>query len=262
MFPTIHRIRSYLGEQKTKILRRTGYLKRDWKSGLSDEAAFWVRALAHEGRDWNRTEYQERMDPNLPLQPELRELIDAAEGTTVRILDVGAGPLTRVGRVWPGRTIEIMAVDPLAEEYRSVIARLGLTVPVTTQPAEGERLREKFAEDTFDLAYASNCLDHAYDPAKAIREMLAVVKPGKFVYLWHFRNCGVHERYQGLHQWNFSERDGDMKMDDGYQTTLLSEALEGFGAVECTSDFAFDFPVVIARVRKLASPPCAVVSSP
>ena len=39
MFPTIHRIRSYLGEQKTKILRRTGYLKRDWKSGLSDEAA-------------------------------------------------------------------------------------------------------------------------------------------------------------------------------------------------------------------------------
>ena len=91
--------------------------------------------------------------------------------------------------------------------------------------------------------------------------MLAVVKPGRFVYLWHFRNVGVQERYQGLHQWNFSECGGDMKMDDGRHTVLLSEVLQGCGEVDCSVGTAFNCPVVIACVRKLATPSCVAVSA-
>jgi SAM-dependent methyltransferase len=255
MSPVVRRIRCYLGEKRTSFLRQTGFLRSDWTEGLPEEVAFWARALANQGRDWNPSDYAERMDPQLPLQAELRELIDAPEGGTVRILDVGSGPLTRVGRVWPGRVVEITPVDPLAEEYRALIARLGISVPVLPQTAEGERLRDRFREDSFDLAYASNCLDHAFDPVVAIREMLAMLKPSCFAYLWHYPDAGLQERYRGLHQWNFNERGGDLTVSDGRRTVLLSEALQDWGAVDCFIETASGSPVVIARVRKLATPP-------
>lgn len=256
----IHRLRCYLGEKKTRLLRWAGFMQRDWRTGLSDEAAFWANALQNEGRDWHAGEYRERMDPHLPLQPELRELISASPGATVRILDVGCGPLTRVGRIWPERTVEITAVDPLAEEYCRVIDQLGLQPPVRPAKAEGERLRDFFSEDFFDLAYASNCLDHSYDPVTAIREMLAVVKPSASVYLWHFANAGITERYQGLHQWNFDEVDGEMTINNGRRGTTLSSELRGYAEVNCFTTTAFGNRVIIAQAKKLGTPPRAAVS--
>jgi len=256
----MQQLRCYLGEKKTRLLRWAGLLQRDWRTGLSDEASFWAKALENEGQSWHEGEYRERMDPELPLQPELRELISAAPGATVRILDVGSGPLTRVGRFWPERTVEITAVDPLADEYGQVIDQLSLRVPVRPKKVEGERLREVFPEDSFDLAYASNCLDHAHHPVTAIREMLAVVKPGAYVYLWHFANAGIHERYQGLHQWNFDEDHGEMTINDGRRGTTLSAELRGYAEVDCTTTTAFNSRVIIARSRKLASPPREAVA--
>jgi SAM-dependent methyltransferase len=251
----IQELRCYLGEKKTRLLRWAGFMQRDWRAGLSDEVVFWAKALENEGQDWHKGEYRERMDPHLPLQPELRELISASSGATVRILDVGSGPLTRVGRVWPEHVVEITAVDPLAHDYCRIIDRLGLRVPVRPRKVDGERLRDAFPEDSFDLAYASNCLDHSYDPVMAIREMLGVVKPLAFVYLWHFANAGLHERYQGLHQWNFDEVNGDMTISDGRRQTTLSAELRGYAEVDCRITTAFDSRVIIARAKKLTTPP-------
>jgi SAM-dependent methyltransferase len=251
----IFKLRCQLGRQKTRALRWLGMKRGDRRAGLADEAQFWTRALANRGRDWNQAEYNERTNPRLELQPELRELIDAAPGSTVRIIDVGSGPLTRVGRIWEGRKIEITAVDPLAEEYQKILTELDIKVPAIPIRAEGERLREQFPEDGFDLAYASNCLDHSYDPIAAIKEMVAVVKRSAHVFLWHFANAGLHERYQGLHQWNFDEDHGDMRISDGRRLFSLKEALADFASVDVRMERAFDAPVVVARIRKIATPP-------
>jgi SAM-dependent methyltransferase len=127
----------------------------------------------------------------------------------VEILDVGAGPMTAVPKVHPGRDIHITAFDPLADDYNARLDELGIEPLVRTQRSAGEELLQHVEEASFDVAHASNCLDHAYDPALAIRNMVLAVKPGGLVLLRHERNEAVNEHYLGLHQWNFDAEGND-----------------------------------------------------
>jgi hypothetical protein len=245
------RLKLRLKAARSKFYRRIGVLRSDWKGGLADEYAFWENALRDQGRNWSVEEYRARMDPNLELQSYLKELIDAPVGSVVRILDVGAGPLTRVGRRWEGRQLEIIPVDPLADQYDAVLKKLEITPPVRTRFGHGERLLEYFRENSFDLAYASNSLDHSYDPIAAIGQMLAVVKAQCFVYLWHFSNVGVEANYHGLHQWNFDVQRGDLTVNDGHRKHFLSKILAGRAWLQCEVTRAFNARVVVAKLRKL-----------
>jgi SAM-dependent methyltransferase len=232
------------------MLRRVGLQKGDWKEGLPEELQFWQRALESKGKQWLEWEYKERTDPNLELNDELKALVPDPP-PVVRILDVGAGPLTRLGKRWTGRQLEIVAVDPLAAEYNALMERIGLKPLVPVTFAHGEKLAEVFPPNSFDLAYASNSLDHAYDPIAVIEQMLTVVKPRRFVYLWHFANIGRVECYAGLHQWNFDIRDGEFIVDDGRRVRSVTANLKGKPQVSADFRAAFDTKVVVAKVQKL-----------
>jgi SAM-dependent methyltransferase len=169
--------------------------------------AFWTEWFATEGSRWPES-YKERLDPARPLQPAVRSLLPVAPGGTVRILDVGAGPLTFLGKRWDGRRVEITAVDALAAEYDRIMADAGVDPLVRTLRCETERLTGAFAPGSFDVVTASNTLDHSYDPLRAIEQMIEVVRPGGAVYLTHCQNEAEHERYDGLHQWNLLVEDG------------------------------------------------------
>lgn len=179
-----------------------------WCKGVAEEVQFWDAFLATRGGDWNE-DYLQRINPALPLQSDLEQLIKAAQGSTVRILDVGAGPFTFIGRKSPHWPIEIIAVDPLADVYDRLLRKHGITPPVRTLRLAAEDVRKAFARNTFDIACARNSLDHALDPLSAIEQMLAVVKPGGALYLSHHLNEAEHNAYSGLHQWNFDLQDGN-----------------------------------------------------
>ncbi len=222
----------------------------DWQTGLLDENDFWVRALTDPERNWNINEYRERTNPDFELQLELRALIPVTEGDSVRILDVGAGPLTRIGKKWPGHHLEIIATDPLAEKYNALMEQLHIPLLVPVTFAHAEKLTEQFPKDHFDLAYASNCLDHSYNPILAIQQMVETVKPGHCVYLWHFANEGKKECYNGLHQWNFDSEGNRFLVSDGRVTHSLSDKLSGVAEITCAKTEAFNNDVVIATIRK------------
>ncbi len=246
-------VRRALRALRHRVLRRAGLIGGDWDQSLPEELRFWEEALKDEGRRWIRSEYQERMDPSLELQEELKRLIPAPPGAVVRLLDVGAGPLTRLGKRWQGRTLQLYPLDPLAGEYKALLARLHLRPPVLTETGHGERLTEQFEPNYFDLAYASNALDHSYDPLLAIRQMFAVVKPGCSVYLWHFAAVGAAEGYQGLHQWNFDIERGDMILSDGRgQRHSLAGAFQGAGELECEFQKFGEVKVVVGKLKKRA----------
>jgi SAM-dependent methyltransferase len=113
-----------------------------------------------------------------------------------------------LGFVWPGRTVEITAVDPLADRYDAALARAGLTPPVRTIKGEAERLTEQFPREHFDITFCHNALDHSYDPLGAIQQMLLVTRRAGCVRLEHAVNEGEFEKYTGLHQWNFCAQEG------------------------------------------------------
>ena len=172
-------------------------------------------------------------------------------GSTVRILDVGSGPLTYLGKRWPEREVQIVAVDPLAEEYKALLAKHSIQPLVTPLAVHGENLLDAFQPNSFDLAYARNSLDHSYDPIKVICNMLCLVKPLHYVCLWHVVNEGIRQSYNGLHQWNFNIRRGDFIIGDGRRTRSVTAELAAKAEVSCDFQATSECTWVVAKLRKL-----------
>lgn len=174
-----------------------------WERGRATEVGFWAQWIATRGLQWPG-EFERRFDPAQPLRESLvLGVLDRIAGVDVRILDVGAGPATSLGKTHPAKRLDIAAVDPLGEDYARLLDEAGLQPPVPTRQMAGEQLSSAFEPASFDIAYARNALDHAVDPARIVREMLTVVRPGGFVVLRHYENEAETMGYEELHQWNF-----------------------------------------------------------
>jgi SAM-dependent methyltransferase len=181
-----------------------------WRKGVDLEVNFWRRWLETGGLQWPE-DFRERLDPDLAMGHRLvAEKIDRLPHRSIAILDVGAGPLTALGKVVPGKDLSITPVDPLASRYDRLLDELGIEPPVRTIAGHGERLTDMFARESFDISFAQNALDHSWDPILVIENMLQVTKKSGFVLLRHMQNEGENERYGGLHQWNFDVRAGDL----------------------------------------------------
>jgi len=189
----------------TKRVPLPGKLK--WKVGMRDEIAFWDGHMARNFLTTNpgglSSEAIFRLDKNAPLQEKFTELLAQCTSDPIRILDVGCGPFSLIGKTMLGRTIELTAVDPLADAYIELQKKHNIIPAVVPQRCDGEQLHTMFEPESFDFVHANNCLDHSYDPIKAIQEMFTVLKPGCYMYLRHEVNVAVGAHYVGLHQWNF-----------------------------------------------------------
>lgn len=180
-----------------------------WVSGVNDEIQFWDNWLRTNGAQWP-DEYRRRMNPFETLSTDLAGLLDpdgshlAVSAPSYSILDVGAGPLTSLGKVLPHGLIHITAIDALAESYDALLLRHGINPPVRTQFGLAENVAGGFRANSFDLVVAQNSLDHAIDPIAAIRGMLMVAKPQRYLCLTHSENEGKKENYSGFHRFDFS----------------------------------------------------------
>jgi SAM-dependent methyltransferase len=174
-----------------------------WQEHCPEEVSFWDEWFSTKGLMWP-DDYRDKTDPALPVDDFFRGLIDAIPGADITILDVGAGPLTILGKVHPGKRLRIVAVDPLADDYNALIDRHGVVPPVRTERCAAEDLAQRFAADSFDLVNATNCIDHSFDPVAAMHAMVRVLKPGRTLTMRHAENEADSHNYGGLHQWNLT----------------------------------------------------------
>jgi SAM-dependent methyltransferase len=206
----------------------------NWTIGLPDELSFWDSYLASRGGPWPE-DYQARLDPRTPLRSDLHQYLDEVPGDTVRILDVGAGPLTILGKTHPTKRLEIIATDPLAPHYDRCLSKYRIVPPVRTIAAVAEELTKRFPHNAFDLATAFNCLDHSYDPVRAIHEMIAVIKPSRYAWLAHNQDEAERQKWAGLHQWNFTVVDGDFVIRNRATSINVTRELIGQATVHVRS---------------------------
>src|SRR5208337_1637995 len=96
-----------------------------WSSGIAHEVDFWSKFLKTNGLLWP-AEYVRRLDPDAELDPAIGAILERV-GDGATILDVGAGPLTVLGKKWKQYQFSIRAVDPLAELYDRLLATCGAT---------------------------------------------------------------------------------------------------------------------------------------
>lgn len=185
------------------------WLKRNERRlGLALERMFWRKWLSWR-RGIDEKVFRAALDPHLPISDYHCQFIDDIPGPVVRILEVGAGPLTLLGKRHATKRLEIIPTDLLADDYARMLAVREVVPPVRTVFANAQELVSQFGENTFDYVTANNCIDHCADPVRALTQMLAVVKSGGWVSLRHRENEGVRHRHRGLHQWSFGLEAGN-----------------------------------------------------
>lgn len=207
--------------------------KRIWAKGAKQELDFWEMWFRTKGLEWKK-DYLNRMDPHLQFQDYLIKYLPKVP--TCHILDVGAGPLTVLGKVLPDRELDIVAVDPLAKDYDDILQRYKISPVVRTQYCEAENLSDQFLPDYFDLIHSLNALDHSYDPLEGIRQMLKVLKENRFIFLSHSSNEAERENYAGFHQWNFCREGEKFIIWNKGARIDVNEALRGQAEVTISGD--------------------------
>jgi SAM-dependent methyltransferase len=200
-----------------------------WRTRTSSEVEFWAAWLtgASGAEQW-ASDRESRLAPDTEItDPFLRAELERNEAEEISILDVGAGPLTSLGYRYPGKTLTIVLVDPLADEYERLLRDAELDPPIRTIRVAGEALLEHFGPGRFDIACAINSLDHSAEPLTIISNMVAVVRTGGTVLLGHKRNEGDSARYGGLHQWNFDAVNDSLVVWNNAVEVNVGSALEG-----------------------------------
>jgi SAM-dependent methyltransferase len=220
-----------------KLLRfRRRMLPVNRSIALQDEIQFWKNWFVTGGSEWPQ-DFRERFNPDQPIQDHVATYIDRLGAECVHILDVGSGPLTKLGKKHPSKQLMITATDLLAYEYDRLLAELEIEPPVRTIYADAERLVEQFGQNAYDIVHGQNCIDHMADPLRAIEQMLAVSKPQGFVVLYHAENEGQREQYHQLHQWDFTCENGFFVIRDRRgRETNVTKRLAAFCEVECMRD--------------------------
>jgi SAM-dependent methyltransferase len=200
-----------------------------WRTRTSTEVDFWAGWLVGApGTEQWASDRESRLDPETEIRdPLVRAELERSPAEEVSILDVGAGPVTWLGYRYPGKTLTIVPVDPLADEYDRLLREAKLDPPIRTVRVAGEALVEHFGSRKFDIAYATNSLDHSADPFTIISNMVAVVRTGGVVLLRHKRNEGDSARYGGLHQWNFDVVDDALIVWNEVAQVNVAAELEG-----------------------------------
>lgn len=201
----------------------------DWYKGLNDELEFWDNWFKTKGAEWP-DDYKFRLDKNSEIkEPLSRYIFSGSE----KIIDCGCGPLTIVGKYWKGKKLNIKACDALALEYEKLFSKYDIDPIIYPFWSKMEELTEYYDDDTFDIVYAQNSVDHSDCPVISIGEMIKICKPKGFVILFHEVNEGENENYKGLHQWNFSERNGDFIIWNKISEINISKYFKSKARIDC-----------------------------
>lgn len=220
--------------------------QQQWKAGIKSEVRFWDSYFSTE--EWS-VDLKNRLDADLPLQEKFVAMLPLQ--VEVNIIDVGAGPLTSIGKKYRGKQVMITAVDPLADEYDRLLDKYHIQPLIRTQKGEAENLAEKFPPGSFDLVIAQNSIDHSYDPQAAIHQMIEVATHGGYIYLEHFFNVAESLQYTGMHQWNFNlSPEGDFLISSKNKQVNITQKYAGQCTIKCETTMGKSREWLIVKIQK------------
>jgi len=155
-------------------------------------------------------------------------LIDRLLGPTCtfkRALEVGCGT-GRISRALHPRVSELTVTDISEVLARQVGEREGCT-------ARKENACDlSFPDDSFDLVFSSECIEHTPDPVEALREMARVLAPGGtlivttpnrlwYPVLWLAEKIGARD-FEGEENWISPRRARRVLQDAGLKVEKVS----------------------------------------
>jgi SAM-dependent methyltransferase len=150
---------------------------------------FWKEWLVGNGRAY--------INPTWLLNRFMFMLNDNKEA---RIANLGAGPMNMIGNGKRHWKIDVVASDPYADEYAKMRRELNLK---PKNPVEKQDLKNlTYENESFDIVYSANTLNHLENPYRALQEMLRICKPNGYIYLRHVIYKGKGEKPLGEPKWD------------------------------------------------------------
>ena len=174
---------------------------------FESELEFWSTYLAARPDGISNAAYRESAFP-AQLLPYLHDM--RSRGGNIKLLEVGAGPVSLLSWGAEQCLFEMTAIDPLADAYARILADNHISYPVKPVSGSGEKLLDIFAERSFDVVYSSNALDHAISPHQSLQNISRVVKEGGLVCLEGFCREGTNAGWEGLHQHDLVPQNGQL----------------------------------------------------
>lgn len=205
-----------------------------WKHGLVDELKFWYLSVALDGWSWADA-YKLRLGSSFDFQ--FPDYINHFDDQEIICLEAGAGAMAALGSEGvSSKVIKIIPTDALANAFAAIFKDFGVISKFPVVQCDAESLLDRYAPEYFHFAYASNCLDHCYDPVSAIEQMYQLIKPTGSILLGHHINVAVSENYTGLHQWNMNEINGRFVVWNKSEQHFIDELLPANAEFQITTD--------------------------
>lgn len=206
-----------------------------WEKGKEDELNFWNALLPKDGVYKNEnlkrvsTNYVKRLDTSNKVDiPELSPLLAKINKDTVQTLEVGPGPIPRLGIIKTDKTVVVNTLDPLMGKYIDLMKNNGIEIQSVFPNGKfvtgiAEEASKHFGTNSQDLIYCSNALDHCADPVRAIKTLYAVLAEGGQMYLSGIANEADHQKFSGFHQWNIMSDGTDLLISRPGHDEKISE---------------------------------------
>lgn len=134
--------------------------------------------------------------------PYIKQIENKLERTNVSIIDVGSGPTCLARFFKNGKKVYL---DPLMDFYKEYYK--------DKLPAGGRLINSMaesmpFSNETFDVAFCYNALDHSFEPLKIISEIKRILKPGGYLLLGIYTHNPILKfmRFLAEKSWIFKEK--------------------------------------------------------
>lgn len=226
-----------------------------WKERATQEVDFWKKWIRSGGMRWKEG-FQRKTDPKAPLAPLVEAFLPELElrkGQKLEILDIGSGPLSWVGTSHPDHEIDLIAVDPLADEYNAELDDKG--IKGVGRPVKGyfETALWQLGANRFDIVWCANSLDHSIDPVIGLYNIINVCKNGGGVILMFHPDEAEQEEYVGLHQWNLNAGNDRLTLTHKGKRFDLMSMLNGQAniRVRTLQSAGKDKPRIVVTFRKM-----------
>ena len=179
-------------------------------SRCESEIAWWREHLSKNDR------YLRNKCKGHPFDKQLKEIIKDKphfkNRKRLKIADFGCGPVSVVGIRDKTYEIDILGVDPLIDEYNTILKEKNLTRPHDTRLMECEDAHFLGA-DKFDIVFTRNAIDHSERPDEILMSGKHVCKPNGLFHIRIYECEGEFQNYKGIHQWNFFVENNNVSVE-------------------------------------------------
>lgn len=180
--------------EDTRHLYNSLYWEVAWKRNSLENKHWYLQSLLNNDDECRRICGESIIDVCKAFQKE--------HGRIPYVADIGCGPISSLAYLVHEGLADVLGLDAVADEYADLLAQYDIKSPVKQVQGIGEYMDREIADESFDIVFCRNALDHHQCPALAWLNMFKMTKVGGQIIQSHSIREATKEGWKQLHQFD------------------------------------------------------------